>query len=109
MTVFFRECVWNGAPGTIYRLTATPEGSTRVDSAFTATTSFFSGTASGNVAVAVVVGQQILQGKGFVRSAVSISAASRLSIHRLTRSLCMQAISKMRARISLRHNEFSRR
>ncbi|OBB36849.1 hypothetical protein A5755_09495 [Mycolicibacterium fortuitum] len=49
---------------TIYRPTATPEGSTRVDTAFTATTSFFSGTAPGNVAVADVVGQQILQGKG---------------------------------------------
>ncbi|WP_373298070.1 N-6 DNA methylase [Streptomyces abikoensis] len=40
---------------TTYRPTVTPEGSTHVDTAFTGTTSSFSRTASGNIAVAAVV------------------------------------------------------
>ncbi len=44
---------------TTYRPTVTPEGSTHVDIAFTGTTSSFSRTASGKVAVAAVVRQQV--------------------------------------------------
>jgi hypothetical protein len=43
---------------TTYRPTMTPEGSTHVDT-FTGTTSSFSGTASGKVAVVAVVHQQV--------------------------------------------------
>ena len=45
---------------TTYRPTVTPEGSTHVDSAFTGTTSSFSRTASGKVAVVAVVRQRVL-------------------------------------------------
>jgi hypothetical protein len=44
---------------TTYRPTVTPEGSTHVDTAFTGTTSSFSRTASGKVAVVAVVRQQV--------------------------------------------------
>ncbi len=43
---------------TTYRPTVTPEGSTHVDTAFTGTTSSFSRTASGKIAVVAVVRQQ---------------------------------------------------
>jgi hypothetical protein len=43
---------------TTYRPTVTPEGSTHVDT-FTGTTSSFSGTASGKLAVVAVVRQQV--------------------------------------------------
>ncbi|TDT98795.1 hypothetical protein EDD99_7030 [Streptomyces sp. 846.5] len=46
---------------TTYRPTVTPEGSTHVDTAFTGTTSSFSRTASGNLAVVVVVRQPVLR------------------------------------------------
>ncbi|GAA0694357.1 hypothetical protein GCM10010193_56260 [Kitasatospora atroaurantiaca] len=44
---------------TTYRPTVTPEGSTHVDTAFTGTTSSFSRTASGKLAVVAVVRQQV--------------------------------------------------
>jgi allophanate hydrolase len=47
---------------TTYRPTATPEGSTHVDTAFTGTTSSFSGTAFGKLAAGVVARQRVLGG-----------------------------------------------
>ena len=47
---------------TTYRPTVTPEGSTHVDTAFTGTTSSFSRTASGKVAVVAVVRQRVCGG-----------------------------------------------
>jgi hypothetical protein len=44
---------------TTYRPTVTPEGSTHVDTAFTGTTSSFSRTDSGRIAVAAVVRQRV--------------------------------------------------
>src|SRR5690348_16475591 len=46
---------------TTYRPTVTPEGSTHVDTAFTGTTSSFSRTASGKLAVVAVVRQPVLR------------------------------------------------
>ncbi|GAB2530935.1 hypothetical protein GCM10027167_39470 [Nocardia heshunensis] len=47
-------------PDDPYRPTVTPEGSTHVDTAFTGTTSSFSGTATGKVAMVAVVRQRII-------------------------------------------------
>ncbi|GII82251.1 hypothetical protein Ssi03_02410 [Sphaerisporangium siamense] len=46
---------------TTYRPTVTPKGSTHVDTAFTDTTSSFSGTASGKVAVIGLVRQRVFR------------------------------------------------
>jgi len=46
---------------TTYRPTVTPEGSTHVDTAFTGTTSSFSGTASGKLAVIAVVANRFME------------------------------------------------
>ncbi|GAA0965169.1 hypothetical protein GCM10009550_64740 [Actinocorallia libanotica] len=46
---------------TTYRPTVAPEGSTHVDTAFTGTTSSFSCTASGKVAVAAMIRQRVLR------------------------------------------------
>jgi hypothetical protein len=58
---------------TTYRPTVTPEGSTHVDT-FTGTTSSFSRTASGKVAVVAVVRQQVFaEAPGPAAKAVTLS------------------------------------
>ena len=63
---------------TTYRPTVTPEGSTHVDTAFTGTTSSFSRTASGRLAVVAVVRQRVfaeaLRGEVFGVSSPPVTA-----------------------------------
>ncbi|GHJ35055.1 hypothetical protein Sm713_06640 [Streptomyces sp. TS71-3] len=60
MVVPFGSAGWRSR--TTYRPTVTPEGSTRVDIAFTGTTSSFSRTATGNVAAAAALLQRVFAG-----------------------------------------------
>ncbi|GEB55309.1 hypothetical protein GCM10017674_53120 [Streptomyces gardneri] len=68
---------------TTYRPTATPEGSTHVDTAFTGTTSSFSRTASGKVAVVAVVRQQVFaEAPGPTAKAVTLNPPTQLQLKR---------------------------